>query len=182
MDYIQLVNKLPLNDWNIITIFVSITFILVFLTIVVYYGGRLNRKFFYVLSPLCVLCIYLISANVYGAPIFNAYNANEQAISSAYDMTLKGHGKIVSLGSYKAEYFDNDPDPDAIPSYKADDIKLSYQGTYTATLKNDEGKSIRMKITIDKGKRMKVFTADNTNGEPSWELIEPNVTTTAGKE
>jgi hypothetical protein len=29
---------------------------------------------------------------------------------------------------------------------------------------------------------MKVFTADNTNGEPSWELIEPNVTTTAGKE
>ena len=182
MDYIQLVNKLPRNNGNIITIFVSIAFILVFLTIVVYYDGRLNKKFFYVLSPLCVLCIFLISANVSGAPIFNAYNANEQAIGSAYDMTLKGHGKIVSLGSYKAEYFDNDPDPDVIPSYKANDIKLSYKGTYTATLKNDKGKTIRMKITIDKDRRMKVFTADSTNGEPSWKLITPKTTVPTEKE
>jgi hypothetical protein len=116
---------------------------------------------------------------------------NGEKISSAYGITLNDEGDSgeddISFGSYTTKNPNNDNKglrhkKKSSGTSKSTYIKCAYQGAYTATLKNDEGKSIRMKITIDKGKRMKVFTADNTNGEPSWELIEPNVTTTEGKE
>jgi hypothetical protein len=85
------------------------------------------------------------------------------------------------LGSYTTDKFDNESESSfGIPTAYA--IKHASAGTYTATLQRDDGKSIMMKITIDKSKRMKVFTTDNTNGEPSWKLITPKTTATAGKE
>jgi hypothetical protein len=174
-------------------IFVIVAVLLVSITSCVYFGIHGKEPIEKVIGVSLMLMFIIIPLiAVLGHFVFFApkIRVNGENIDSAYGITLNegdSEGDDISFGSYTTKNPDNANGGSSHrkESFKISEptyIKCAYQGAYTTTLKNDKGKSIRMKITIDKDKRMKVFTADNTNGEPSWELIEPNVTTTEGKE
>jgi hypothetical protein len=181
MDYLQLTHNGRPSDMNIIIILVTAAVILVFVTALVY-----KKIVHHYVSPVLIyeaffVIILLLPCLAFDVFILPLSDTNASMIGSAYGMTLDGAHKNISLGSYTTDKFDNESESSfGIPTAYA--IKHASAGTYTATLQRDDGKSIMMKITIDKSKRMKVFTTDNTNGEPSWKLITPKTTATAGKE
>jgi hypothetical protein len=175
-------------------IFIIVAVLLVSITSCVYFGihGKEPIEKVFGISLILVIVIIPLIAGL-GHFVFFApkIRVNGEKISSAYGITLNDGGDSgeddISFGSYTTKNPNNANGGSrhkkkSSGASKSTYIKCAYQGAYTITLKNSEGESMMMKITIDNDRRMQVFTADNTDGEPSWELIEPNVTTTEGKE
>ena len=190
MDYLQLTSKAPFDTMDMALIFGIIAILLVSITSCVYFGVHGKEPMEKVIGISMVL-MFLITPLIAGLGyvVFFApkIRVNGEKIGSAYGITLndgRGFGENdISFGSYTTENTDNAGKGlrlrrKSSGNSKSTYIKCAYQGTYTITLKNREGNTMKMKITIDNGRRMQVFTANNTNGEPSWKLIKPNNTTT----
>lgn len=194
MDYLQLTNKAPFDTMDMALIFIIVAILLVSITSCVYFGIHGKEPIEKVIG-ISIILMFIITPLIFGLVYVVFFvpkiRVNGEKISSAYGITLNDGGDSgeddISFGSYTTENPNNDNKGSrhkkkSFGTSKSTYIKCAYQGTYTITLKNRECNTMKMKITIDNGRRMQVFTADNTDDEPSWELIEPNITTTSGKE